>query len=56
MAGDRPERKEMTPEKIRLMRGASYLLPDPGGEVVRELLDEIERLQAEVAKAKEIKA
>ena len=39
----------MTPEKIKLMRGASYLLPDPGGEVVRELLDEIERLQAELA-------
>ena len=28
----------------RRIRGASYLLPDPGGEVVRELLDELERL------------
>lgn len=27
------------------IRKCSYLLPDPGGEVVRELLDEIERLQ-----------
>ena len=49
LLGDRPESDNMTPDKIRLMRGASYLLPDPGGEVVRELLDEIERLQAELA-------
>lgn len=49
LAGDRPESDNMTPDEIRLMRGASYLLPDPGGEVVRELLDEIERLQAELA-------
>jgi hypothetical protein len=28
------------------MRSSSHLLPDPGGEVVRSLLDEIERLQA----------
>lgn len=35
----------MTPEKIKSMRASSYLLPDPGGEVVRELLDEVERLQ-----------
>ena len=27
------------------MKMASYLLPDPGGEVVRELIGEIERLQ-----------
>jgi len=25
------------------MRTCSHLLPDPGGEVVRELLDEVER-------------
>lgn len=30
------------------MRPASRLLPDPGGEVVRECLDEIERLNAEL--------
>lgn len=52
LVGDRPESDNMTPDEIRLMRGASYLLPDPGGEVVRELLDEIERLQAELANAR----
>jgi hypothetical protein len=30
------------------MRACSYLLPDPGGEVVRECLYEVERLTAEV--------
>jgi len=30
------------------MRAASHLLPDPGGEVVRECLDEIERLREQV--------
>lgn len=29
---------------IEKMRASSYLLPDPGGEVVRECLDEIELL------------
>lgn len=43
----------MDQDKIRLMRGASYLLPDPGGEVVRELLDEIERLQNGIPEAPE---
>jgi len=28
------------------MRSCSHLLPDPGGEVVRECLDEIERLRS----------
>ena len=31
--------------RTREMRIASYLLPDPGGEVVRECLDEIELLR-----------
>ena len=31
---------------IGKIRKCSHLLPDPGGEVVRELLDEIERLRA----------
>ena len=31
---------------IERMRMCSHLLPDPGGEVVRECLDEIERLNA----------
>ena len=31
------------------MRNASYLLPDPGGEVVRGLLDEIAALKARIA-------
>ena len=40
----------------KLMRDASYLLPDPGGEVVRQLLDEIDRLKAELeSKDKAIK-
>jgi hypothetical protein len=32
-------------DMINKMRKCSYLLPDPGGEVVRECLDEIERLR-----------
>lgn len=36
----------MDSDKIRRMRDASYLLPDPGGEVVRECLTEIERLRS----------
>jgi hypothetical protein len=31
------------------MRKCSHLLPDPGGEVVRECLDEIERLRSALA-------
>jgi len=34
------------------MRTCSHLLPDPGGEVVRELLDEVERLHAEISAIK----
>lgn len=34
------------------MRTASHLLPDPGGEVVRELLDEVERLTKELHEAR----
>ena len=30
--------------RLTLMRDASYLLPDPGGEVVRDLLSELEAL------------
>ena len=33
-------------EKINKMKTCSYLLPEPAGEVVRECLDEIERLRA----------
>ena len=31
-------------------RTASYLLPAPGGEVVRQLLDEVEAVEARCAK------
>jgi len=34
-------------EQIESMRTASYLLPDPGGEVVRQLLDTIKELLKE---------
>jgi len=34
------------------MRMASHLLPDPGGEVVRECLDEIDRLHTQIHEAK----
>jgi hypothetical protein len=37
----------MRQEYIDRMRHAAPLLPDPGGAVVIELLDEIERLQGE---------
>lgn len=33
---------------------ASYLLPDPGGEVVRGMLDEIDALRARVAELEEL--
>jgi hypothetical protein len=35
----------LTNEKFQEMKTASHLLPDPGGEVVRELITEIERLR-----------
>ncbi len=40
-----PDMETMQQEKITKMRTCSHLLPDPGGEVVRECLDEIERLR-----------
>lgn len=40
----------MDADKIKGMRACSPLLPEPGGEVVCELLDEIERLEARLAK------
>lgn len=36
----------MDNHKITKMRSCSYLLPDPGGEVVRECLTEIEQLRS----------
>jgi len=42
--------EEMDTGKMRL---CSHLLPDPGGEVVRECLDEIERLGEELNNAYE---
>lgn len=41
-----PQRTDayLTPEGRARARSASYLLPDPGGEVVRDLLDLIDRL------------
>ena len=41
---------------IDLMRDASYLLPEPGGEVVRELLGKIERLEADAARYRWLKS
>lgn len=35
----------MTDQELLMKRKCSYLLPDPGGEVVRELLDEIDKLR-----------
>ena len=35
----------MKQDTINKMRASSYLLPDPGGEVVRECLTEIERMK-----------
>lgn len=32
-------------ERLEKIQKSSYLLPDPGGEVVRELVDEVDRLQ-----------
>ena len=36
---------KMNSKQLTTMRTASHLLPDPGGEVARELIDEIERLK-----------
>lgn len=35
------------------MRKCSYLLPDPGGEVVRELLDDIKAQQVEIGRLRD---
>ena len=35
-------------DKYEKMRVSSYLLPDPGGEVVRELLDKVASLKARI--------
>ena len=35
----------MKQEQLSKMRKGSYLLPDPGGDIVRECLDEIDRLR-----------
>lgn len=37
------------------MRASSFLLPDPGGVVLREALDEIERLVVELEDLKKAK-
>jgi hypothetical protein len=39
----------MNQKEINKQRSCSHLLPPPGGEVVRSLLDEIEKLQAKGA-------
>jgi len=39
----------MDQKEINKQRRCSYLLPPPGGEVVRALLDEIEKLQTNPA-------
>ena len=46
-----------TDEKIKKMRACLDLLPPPGGEVVGECLDEIEKLQDELSgyKVEELK-
>ena len=36
---------------IGKIRAASFLLPDPGGPVVRELCEEIKQLQEKLAQA-----
>ena len=33
--------------RLGLMKDASYLLPDPGGEVVRDLIDRLDAMTAE---------
>jgi len=40
--------KQQPTFNVGKIRKCSYLLPAPGGDVVRDLLDEIERLQAEL--------
>ena len=40
-----PKGYTMRQDTIDKMRASSYLLPDPGGEVVRECLAEIERMK-----------
>lgn len=43
---DLPRQQELEAiRQTKLMRDASYLLPDPGGDVVRQLLNEIDSLK-----------
>jgi hypothetical protein len=41
-----------TDHQIIRMRSASRLLPEPGGEIVRQCLDEIDRLRSVIADLK----
>ena len=43
---EQPRSPWRTPMDIKKMRARSSLLPDPGGEIVRECLDEIDELTA----------
>lgn len=44
----------MTDETLNRMHSASYLLPDPGGEVVRDLIQRIRAIEAENAALKPV--
>ena len=43
----------MDAKKLNKMRICSHLLPDPGGEVARELIEEIESLRRKLAITKD---
>ena len=45
--------EEMDLSKLKLMKKASYLLPDPGGEVVRDCLEEITSLKERLRETEE---
>ncbi len=42
-------------EQLKKMEKCSYLLPDPGGEVVRELIIELLRIKVNIKEAAEAK-
>ena len=45
--------KKLTTSELDKKYNASYLLPDPGGEVVRELIDQLRRLDEVIQKRDE---
>jgi hypothetical protein len=46
----------MTDQELKKMFNCSYMLPEPGGKVVRDLLEEIKKIKEEISELKNIKS